>query len=152
MAGGPLLAAIVLSRVGNIGPLVWFMPPSANLVLREFGIILFLAVAGFKSGGRFVEVLVSGDGLLWMGYGAMITLIPLLVVGFYARAVMKQNYLTLCGLLAGSSTDPPALAFANSLAPSEAQSLAYATIYPWVMCLRILAPQILVMILAGFAA
>ena len=88
----------------------------------------------------------------WMGYGAMITLIPLLVVGFYARMVMKQNYLTLCGLLAGSSTDPPALAFANSLAPSEAQPLAYATIYPWVMCLRILAPQILVMILAGFAA
>jgi putative transport protein len=152
LAGGPLLAAIVLSRVGNIGPLVWFMPPSANLVLREFGIILFLAVAGFKSGGRFVEVLVSGDGLLWMGYGATITLIPLLVVGFYARVVMKQNYLTLCGLLAGSSTDPPALAFANSLASSEAQSLAYATIYPWVMCLRILAPQILVMILAGFAA
>jgi len=152
LAGGPLLAAIVLSRVGNIGPLVWFMPPSANLVLREFGIILFLAVAGFKSGGRFVEVLVSGDGLLWMVYGATITLIPLLVVGFYARVVMKQNYLTLCGLLAGSSTDPPALAFANSLAPCEAQSLAYATIYPWVMCLRILAPQILVMILAGFAA
>ncbi|HHW77624.1 MAG TPA: putative transporter [Xanthomonadaceae bacterium] len=152
LAGGPLLAAIALSRVGNIGPLVWFMPPSANLVLREFGIILFLAVAGFKSGGRFIEVLVSGDGLLWMGYGALITLLPLLTVGFYARIVMKQNYLTLCGLLAGSSTDPPALAFANGLAASEAQSLAYATVYPLVMCLRILAPQILVMILAGFAA
>jgi putative transport protein len=151
LAGGPLLAAIVLSRVGNIGPLIWFMPPSANLVLREFGIILFLAVAGFKSGGRFVEVLVSGNGLLWMGYGALITLIPLLVVGFYARVVMKQNYLTLCGVLAGSSTDPPALAFANGLAPCEAQSLAYATIYPLVMCLRILASQILVMILARFA-
>lgn len=151
LAGGPLLAAIILARIGNIGPLVWFMPPSANLVLREFGIILFLAVAGFKSGGRFVEVLVSGDGLLWMGYGALITLIPLLVVGFYARIALKQNYLTVCGLLAGSSTDPPALAFANGLAPCEAQSLAYATVYPLVMCLRILAPQILVMILAGFA-
>lgn len=147
LAGGPLVAAILLSRVGHLGPLVWFMPPAANTALREIGIVLFLAVVGLMSGGRFVETLVHGDGLAWMGYGALITLVPLLVVGFLARAVGRLDYLTLCGLLAGSMTDPPALAFANALSPSTAPSLAYATVYPLVMCLRILAPQILVVLL-----
>ncbi|HYH19392.1 MAG TPA: putative transporter [Azospirillum sp.] len=147
LAGGPLVAAILLSRLGHLGPLVWFMPPAANTALREMGIVLFLAVVGLMSGGRFVETLVEGQGLSWMLYGALITLVPLLVVGFFAMAVRRLNYLTACGLLSGSMTDPPALAFANALSPSEAPALAYATVYPLVMCLRILAPQVLVLLL-----
>ncbi|GAB3448307.1 putative transporter [Insolitispirillum peregrinum] len=149
LAGGPLLAALILSRIGHLGPLVWFMPPSANHALREIGIVLFLAVVGLNSGEHFVEVLVHGEGLHWMMWAALITLIPLLVVGLCARLFGKQNYLTICGLLAGSMTDPPALAFANAVAPSEAPSLAYATVYPLVMCLRIIAPQVMVLILMG---
>ncbi|HYH37750.1 MAG TPA: putative transporter [Azospirillum sp.] len=147
LAGGPLVAAIVLARIGHLGPLVWFMPPAANLALREIGIILFLAVVGLLSGGRFVETLLSGDGLVWIGCGAIITLVPLLVVGLIARRFRRTNYLSLCGLLSGSMTDPPALAFANAMTPSEAPALAYATVYPLVMCLRILAPQVLVLLL-----
>jgi putative transport protein len=147
LAGGPLVVAIILARLGHFGPLVWFMPPAANLALREVGIVLFLAVVGFLSGDRFLDTLLHGDGLAWIGYGAAITLIPLLIVGLVARAVFKLNYLTVCGLLAGSMTDPPALAFANALSPSEAPSLAYATVYPLVMFLRILAPQLIVLFL-----
>lgn len=147
LAGGPLVVAIILARLGHVGPLVWFMPPAANLALREIGIVLFLAVVGFLSGDRFLDTLLHGDGLAWIGYGAAITLIPLLIVGLVARAVFKLNYLTVCGLLAGSMTDPPALAFANALSPCEAPSLAYATVYPLVMFLRILAPQLIVLFL-----
>ncbi len=148
LAGGPLVVALILSRIGSIGPLYWFMPPSANLALRELGIVLFLAVVGLKAGGNFVETLVIGDGVLWMGFGAAITLIPLCSVAVLARWLAGMNYLTLCGLLAGSMTDPPALAFANNMHPtSEASSLAYATVYPLVMFLRILSPQILAILL-----
>lgn len=148
LAGGPLVVALILSRIGSIGPLYWFMPPSANLALRELGIVLFLAVVGLKAGGNFVETLVQGDGVLWMGFGAAITLIPLCSVAVLARWLAGMNYLTLCGLLAGSMTDPPALAFANNMHPtSEASSLAYATVYPLVMFLRILSPQILAILL-----
>lgn len=147
LAGGPLVVALVLSRLGHIGPLVWFMPPSANHALREIGIVLFLAVVGLKSGEHFFPVLLEGDGLRWMAWAALITLLPLVTVGLYARLVARRNYLTVCGLLAGSMTDPPALAFANAVAPSEAPALAYATVYPLVMCLRILAPQIMVLAL-----
>lgn len=147
LAGGPLIVAIVLSRLGHLGPLVWFMPPVANHALRELGIVLFLAVVGIKAGDRFLETLASGDGLWWMANGALITLIPLLTVGFVARVVFGFNYLTLCGLLAGSMTDPPALAFANGMHASPAAAIGYATVYPLVMCLRILAPQILVILL-----
>jgi putative transport protein len=147
LAGGPLVAAILLSRLGTLGPLVWFMPPVANHVLREIGIVLFLACAGLKSGGRFAETIVAGDGLPWLLYGALITIVPLLVVGFIGHLWTRMNYLTLCGLLAGSMTDPPALAFANGLHRSEAQSLGYATVYPLVMFLRVLAPQILAVLL-----
>lgn len=150
LAGGPLVVALVLSRLGHVGPLVWFMPPSANHALREIGIVLFLAVVGLKSGEHFFPVLLEGDGLRWMAWATLITLVPLLVVGFYARIVAKRNYLTICGLLAGSMTDPPALAFANAVSSSTAPALAYATVYPLVMCLRILAPQ--VMVLALWAA
>lgn len=147
LAGGPLVVAILLSRLGSLGPMVWFMPPVANAVLREVGIVLFLACAGLRSGGKFVDTLVHGDGMLWLACGVLITLLPLLIVGFVGRLMMRLNYLTLCGLLAGSLTDPPALAFANGLHKSEAQSLGYATVYPLVMFLRVLAPQVLVLIL-----
>lgn len=145
LAGGPLVAAIILARLGHLGPLVWFMPPAANHALRELGIILFLAVVGIKSGDRFLATLLEGDGLTWVVYGVIITLTPLMIVGFVGRVLLKTDYLSLCGVLAGSMTDPPALAFANSLSPSPASSVAYATVYPLVMCLRILAPQVLVL-------
>lgn len=148
LAGGPLIVALVLARIGSIGKMYWFMPPSANLALREIGIVLFLAVVGLKSGGNFVETLVQGDGVSWMGYGMLITGIPLITVGILARVLGHINYLTICGMLAGSMTDPPALAFANALHESSgASALAYATVYPLVMCLRILSPQILALIL-----
>lgn len=148
LAGGPLIVALLLSRIGSIGKLYWFMPPSANQALREIGIVLFLAVVGLKSGGQFVATLVHGDGPLWMACGAAITLIPLMMVSLVARVFGRVNYLTLCGLMAGSMTDPPALAFANGIHPqSDAAALAYATVYPLVMFLRIISPQILILLL-----
>ncbi|WP_001279768.1 putative transporter [Escherichia sp. TW09231] len=144
LAGGPLIMALILGRIGSIGKLYWFMPPSANLALRELGIVLFLSVVGLKSGGDFVDTLVNGEGLSWIGYGALITAIPLITVGILARMLAKMNYLTMCGMLAGSMTDPPALAFANNLHPtSGAAALSYATVYPLVMFLRIITPQLL---------
>ncbi|EPD9134384.1 putative transporter [Shigella flexneri] len=144
LAGGPLIMALILGRIGSIGKLYWFMPPSANLVLRELGIVLFLSVVGLKSGGDFVNTLVNGEGLSWIGYGALITAVPLITVGILARMLAKMNYLTMCGMLAGSMTDPPALAFANNLHPtSGAAALSYATVYPLVMFLRIITPQLL---------
>jgi putative transport protein len=147
LAGGPLIAAIVLARIGHVGPLVWFMPPVANTALRELGIVLFLAVVGFRSGDRFIDTLINGDGLSWMACGALITIVPLTVTALIGHLFMRMNYLSLCGLLAGGMTDPPALAFANALTPSEAPALAYATVYPLVMCLRIIAPQVMVLLL-----
>ncbi|CTY71438.1 putative transporter [Escherichia coli] len=144
LAGGPLIMALILGRIGSIGKLYWFMPPSANLALRELGIVLFLSVVGLKSGGDFVNTLFNGEGLSWIGYGALITAVPLITVGILARMLAKMNYLTMCGMLAGSMTDPPALAFANNLHPtSGAAALSYATVYPLVMFLRIITPQLL---------
>ncbi|HFI8717343.1 TPA: putative transporter [Escherichia coli] len=144
LAGGPLIMALILGRIGSIGKLYWFMPPSANLALRELGIVLFLSVVGLKSGGDFVNTLVNGEGLSWIGYGALITAVPLITVGILARMLAKMNYLTMCGMLTGSMTDPPALAFANNLHPtSGAAALSYATVYPLVMFLRIITPQLL---------
>ncbi|MDE7791601.1 putative transporter [Enterobacter hormaechei] len=150
LAGGPLIMALILGRIGSIGKLYWFMPPSANLALRELGIVLFLAVVGLKSGGDFVDTLVNGEGMSWVGYGIFITAIPLITVGLLARIFAKMNYLTLCGMLAGSMTDPPALAFANNLhATSGAAALSYATVYPLVMFLRIITPQLLAVLFWG---
>ncbi|WP_194810509.1 putative transporter [Klebsiella pneumoniae] len=152
LAGGPLIMALILGRIGSIGKLYWFMPPSANLALRELGIVLFLAVVGLKSGGDFVATLTQGDGLSWIAYGIFITAIPLLTVGVLARMLAKMNYLTLCGMLAGSMTDPPALAFANNLhATSGAAALSYATVYPLVMFLRIITPQLLAVLFWGLS-
>ncbi|MCM7433501.1 putative transporter [Enterobacter hormaechei subsp. xiangfangensis] len=150
LAGGPLIMALILGRIGSIGKLYWFMPPSANLALRELGIVLFLAVVGLKSGGDFVDTLVNGEGMSWVGYGIFITAIPLITVGLLASMFAKMNYLTLCGMLAGSMTDPPALAFANNLhATSGAAALSYATVYPLVMFLRIITPQLLAVLFWG---
>ncbi|HEG1852478.1 TPA: putative transporter [Escherichia coli] len=150
LAGGPLIMALILGRIGSIGKLYWFMPPSANLALRELGIVLFLSVVGLKSGGDFVNTLVNGEGLSWIGYGALITAVPLITVGILARMLAKMNYLTMCGMLAGSMTDPPALAFANNLHPtSGAAALSYATVYPLVMFLRIITPQLLAVLFWG---
>lgn len=152
LAGGPLIMALILGRIGSIGKLYWFMPPSANLALRELGIVLFLAVVGLKSGGDFVATLTQGDGLSWIAYGIFITAIPLLTVGILACMLAKMNYLTLCGMLAGSMTDPPALAFANNLhATSGAAALSYATVYPLVMFLRIITPQLLAVLFWGLS-
>jgi putative transport protein len=148
LAGGPLIAALVLSRIGRIGPLVWYMPPNANLALRELGITLFLACAGLKAGAHFFEVLFTTQGLCWIAAGAAITLVLLLLAGWIGRVFLKQNFLTLCGLLAGSMTDPPALAFANTINHSDAPSVAYATVYPLTMLTRILLAQVLVVFFA----
>ena len=152
LAGGPLVAAIGLGRLGNWGPFVWFMPPVANHALREIGIVLFLAVVGVTAGKGFLDILIDGPGLAWMGYGVLITFIPLVTVGLVARFVFRFNFLSLAGVLAGSMTDPPALAFAVSMNPSAAASVGYVSVYPLVMFLRILAPQLLVLLLIGVHA
>jgi putative transport protein len=144
LAGGPLISAILLGRIGRIGTLLWYMPPTANLVLRELGITLFLACAGLKAGEHFFEILFSSQGPIWMGVGAVVTVVPLLFAAWIGRIFMKQNFINLCGLLAGSMTDPPALAFANSINRSDAPSVAYATVYPLTMLLRILVAQVLI--------
>jgi len=145
LAGGPLITAIVLSLIGKVGPLVWYMPRSANLMLREIGIVTFLACVGLNAGGEFVGALTSGHGFVWMGYGALITLIPLLIVGPIARIFLKLNYMPLCGLIAGSMTDTAALTFALQATSSEAPSIAYATVYPMAVLLRVLAVQAMIL-------
>ncbi|MFZ4386823.1 MAG: putative transporter [Chthoniobacterales bacterium] len=146
LAGGPLVIAIILSRIGRIGPLVWYMPSGANLALRELGIILFLACVGLKAGGKFIPTLMSPQGVTWLTAGFCITLIPLVAVGIVARLLLKMNYVTLCGLIAGSMTDPPALAFANSMVKCDGASVSYAAVYPLTMLLRILCAQVLVLL------
>ncbi|MBI5623769.1 MAG: putative transporter [Elusimicrobia bacterium] len=148
LAGGPLVAALVLSRIGQIGSLSWYMPMSANFMLREMGIILFLACVGLRSGEQFLATLVQGPGLRWMALGAVVTFLPLAAAGVYARLRHQQDYASLCGTLAGSMTDPPALAFANTLSASSATSVSYATVYPLTMLLRVVLAQALVMYLS----
>ncbi len=147
LAGGPLVVAIVLSWRSNTGSLVWHMPPTANLMLREIGITLFLAAVGIKSGEKFMAVLMGGDGWRWFLFGAVITAVPLMIVGFVARAWKKLNYAELCGLLSGSMTDPPALAFSQQATGSDAPAVAYATVYPLVMLLRVFTGQLVVFLL-----
>jgi putative transport protein len=149
IAGGPLLAAILFSRLGHLGPVVWHMPANANLAMREMGIMLFLACVGLKAGARFFDIVFTHTGLVWMGCALLISMVPLLLAGVYARRVWKLNYMPLCGMLAGSMTDPPALAFACGLGKSDAPSVAYATVYPLTMFLRILSAQVLAILLCG---
>jgi putative transport protein len=143
LAGGPVVIAIILSRIGHIGPLVWHVPQATTNAIREIGITMFMCCVGLYAGHSFINTLIHGDGLKWMACATLITAIPLLITGFAARGIFKLNYLTICGVLAGSMTDPPALAFANAIHPSDAQATAYATVYPLTMCLRILTPQII---------
>ncbi|MFA5059763.1 MAG: putative transporter [Candidatus Omnitrophota bacterium] len=144
LAGGPLIVAVILSRIGRIGPLIWYMPANANFMLREIGIVLFLACVGLRSGDKFVETLTQGQGLYWMAIASLITFVPLAVVALFARLKYKLNFLSLCGLLAGSMTDPPALAFANSLTSSNIPAVSYTTVYPLVMIMRVVSAQVLV--------
>ena len=144
MAGGPLLVAILLGNQRRYKNFDFYMTPGANMMLRELGIILFLACVGLSSGGQFVKTIVNG-GYMWMLYGAVITLVPILLAAIIAR-LLKYNYLKICGIISGAMTDPPALEFANSLAPVHAQSTAYATVYPFTMFLRILFAQALILI------
>ena len=147
LAGGPLVVAIVLSRKRKIGPLNFFMANSANLMLREFGLTLFLSCVGLNAGIKFFDVLLNGDGLYYMGLAALITFIPLAIVATVGHLVFKVNYLSLCGVLAGATTDPPALAFANGQAESDAVNIGYASVYPLTMLLRILSGQVLAIVL-----
>ncbi|MGN1393251.1 MAG: putative transporter [Succinivibrionaceae bacterium] len=156
LAGGPLVVAILLSRYGHVltfNKIHWFMPTAGNSALREIGIVLFLVIVGFNAGlNGFVDNLVHGDGLSWMGWGVFVTIVPLLISGFLAFKLSKLNYLSVCGMLAGSMTDPPALAYANGMYKnSEASSLGYATVYPFTMFLRILTPQLMILIALSLA-
>lgn len=149
LAGGPLILAILLGRLGRLGPLVWYMPANANTALREMGIVLFLACVGLRAGEKFIPTLLSHDGLIWLAGACVIALVPLLLVGLVARLALRMNFMVICGLLAGSMTDPPALAFANAISKSDAPSVSYATVYPLTMLLRIMSAQIMVLLLAG---
>ncbi len=147
LAGGPLIMAIILSYVQHIGPLNWYLPPAGNLMLRELGIVLFLSCVGLKAGGQFFYTLIHGNGASIVLFSFLITVLPILALGVLAKARFKLNYLSLCGALAGSMTDPPALAFANSMSPSNLPAMSYATVYPLVMILRVILSQVIVLTL-----
>jgi len=145
LAGGPLIVAILLSKFGPKYKLVTYTTMSANLMLREVGIAIFLACVGLGAGGNFVETVING-GYTWIGYGVIITVVPLLIIGIIGRKACKLNYFTLMGLLAGSMTDPPALAYANTSAGNDIPSVSYATVYPLTMFLRVITAQLLILI------
>lgn len=149
LAGGPLIISILIGRFGHKVKLVTYTTMSANLMLREVGLVLFLASVGIKAGGNFVQMVVEGDGLLYVGLGFLITIIPLLIMGMIARWHHRVNYYTLMGLIAGSNTDPPALAYANQISGNDAPAVGYSTVYPLAMFLRILTAQLLILTLAG---
>lgn len=146
LAGGPLIVAILISRFGYKYKLITYNTISSNLMLREIGITIFLACVGISAGDGFVDVLVNKGGFTWIGYGFIITFIPVFLVGLVARLALKMNYCTLMGLIAGSTTDPPALAYANSVAGNDAPAVSYATVYPLTMFLRVLTAQLLIII------
>ena len=146
LAGGPLVVAILIGRFGYKMKLVTYTSTSASLMLREIGICLFLASVGISAGGTFAETVFTGDGLLWVLWGFLITIIPLLIIGSIARGYYKINYFTLIGLIAGSNTDPPALAYANKTTSTDASSVAYSTVYPLTMFLRVLTAQLLILL------
>ncbi len=145
LAGGPLIVAILISRFGYKYKLVTYTTASANLMLREIGITVFLACVGIGAGEGFVDTIIYGGGLSWVGYGFIITFLPLMIIGFLARYIYKVNYFTLMGLLAGSTTDPPALAYSNATAGNNAPAVSYATVYPLTMFLRVLTAQLMIL-------
>lgn len=145
LAGGPLIVAILISRFGYRYKLITYTTQSANLMLREIGITLFLACVGISAGDGFVDTIVNNGGLAWIGYGFIITVVPLLIIGCIGRYFCGLNYFTLMGLLAGSTTDPPALAYSNTTAGSDAPAVGYATVYPLTMFLRVLTAQLMIL-------
>jgi len=147
LAGGPLIVALILGRVGRIRKQVWHMPTNTNLAFREFGIALFFAAVGLSAGAKFFATVFSATGLQWLLAGACVTIVPLLVIGILGRVFLKLDFIVLSGLLAGSMTDPPALAFASNIAGSDAPAVAYATVFPLTTLLRILSAQILTIVL-----
>lgn len=149
IAGGPLIIAILIGRYGYKMHLVTYTTTSANMMLREIGLVLFLASVGIKAGNGFLETVVQGDGLKYVYTGFLITTLPILIVGTIARWKYKFNYFTIMGMLAGTCTDPPALAYANSVCSKEAPSVSYSTVYPLSMFLRIFTAQIIVLFFCG---
>ena len=149
LAGGPLIIAILIGRFGYKFHLVTYVSTSANLMLREFGLALFLASVGIKAGEHFVDTVIAGDGLKYVWTGFLITVIPVVVIGVIARLRFKLNYFTIMGMIAGSTTDPPALAFANQSSSSDAPAVGYSTVYPLTMFLRILTAQLIVLLLCS---
>ena len=148
IAGGPLIIAILIGRYGYKMKLVTYTTTSANMMLREIGLVLFLASVGIKAGANFFDTVMTGDGVLYVLTGFLITIIPILIVGPIARR-MKFNYFTIAGMLAGPYTDPPALAYANSICSKEAPAVGYSTVYPFAMFLRILTAQLIVLFCCG---
>lgn len=148
LAGGPLVVAILISRFGYHYKLITYTTQSANLMLREIGITLFLACVGLSAGDGFVDTIVNNGGFAWIGYGFIITFVPLMIIGCIGRYFCKVNYFTLMGLIAGSTTDPPALAYSNATAGNDAPSVGYATVYPLTMFLRVLTAQLLILFFA----
>ncbi len=145
LAGGPLIVAILLSKFGPNFKLVTYTTMSANLMLREIGIALFLACVGLGAGEDFVETIING-GYKWIGYGVIITMVPLLIVGIIGRKTCKLNYFTLMGLISGSMTDPPALSYSNATAGNDVPAVSYATVYPLVMFLRVITAQLMILL------
>lgn len=149
IAGGPLIIAILIGRYGYKGHLVTYTTTSANMMLREIGLMLFLASVGIKAGDGFLETVIQGDGVKYVYTGFLITIIPILIIGIIARKKYKFNYFTIMGMIAGTYTDPPALAYANSICSKEAPSIGYSTVYPLSMFLRIFTAQIIVLFFCG---
>ena len=145
IAGGPLIIAILIGRYGNKVHLVTYTTTSANMMLREIGLMLFLASVGIKAGDGFLETVIQGDGVKYVYTGFLITIIPILIIGIIARKKYKFNYFTIMGMIAGTYTDPPALAYANSICSKEAPSIGYSTVYPLSMFLRILTGQMILL-------
>ena len=148
LAGGPLIVSILISRFGPKYKLITYTTMSANLMLREIGIAIFLACVGLGAGEGFIDTIVHKGGYVWIGYGVIITVVPLLLAGLIGRYAFKLNYYTLAGVLSGSMTDPPALAYSNELTSTDAPAVGYATVYPLTMFLRVLTAQILILSLA----
>ena len=145
LAGGPLIVAILVSRFGYHYKLITYTTQSANFMLREIGITLFLACVGIGAGDGFVDTIVNNGGFAWIGYGFIITFLPLIIIGSIGRYFCKVNYFTLMGLIAGSTTDPPALAYSNATAGNDAPAVGYATVYPLTMFLRVLTAQLMIL-------
>ena len=149
IAGGPLIIAILIGRYGYKAHLVTYTTTSANMMLREIGLVLFLASVGIKAGAGFWDTVVDGDGLKYVYTGFLITIIPILIVGTIARMKYKFNYFTIMGMLAGTYTDPPALAYANQICSKEAPAVGYSTVYPLSMFLRIFTAQLIILLCCG---